>query len=709
MQAHCALFPFGTGFFIGRKSMKAGIKNYNCMLLESPKFGRATGLLISVILWSVFFFIFTVAWPAAAATTDEVMALSLEDLVNIEVTSAARMPQKISQAAAAIHVVTSEDIRHSGATSIPEALRMVPGLQVARIDGNTWAITCRGFNEAFANKMLVLIDGRTVYTPLFAGVFWDVQDVMLEDVDRIEVIRGPGGTLWGANAVNGVINIMTKSARDTQGLLIAGGGGSEERGFGRMRYGGTFGDRGYYRIYAKYFDRDTGQSLLGEDAADDWRSFRGGFRAEWGDPDDDQVTLQGDAYSGSSGSVRPMSLLEAPYSLNTVGDSEFSGQNVLLRWQHALSETSNFSAQFYYDGTKRKDMAFNEKRDTLDFDFQHQFNLGERHTLVWGAGYRYTRDSIDDSFTVSGDPDSRADSLYSLFLQDNVMLIQDRLTFIVGSKFEHNGYTGLEIQPNARITWTPSIPYSIWAAVSRAVRTPSRLDHDSQINFGVFPMAPDVISYVSMMGDEDAESEDLIAYELGFRYQPKRWFNLDVTAFYNVYDSLITNEPQTPVATDAFPPFYVIFPLTADNKGSGETYGIEVAVDYTPVPWWQLKTSYSYLQMALHINNSSGAESFETDEGFSPQHQVSVLSKWDIGEKVEFDAWWRYVDSLPALDIPSYHTLDLRLALQLNSSLELAIVGQNLLDDNRKEFTSTTAISTGLARGFYAQLTGRFK
>lgn len=680
----------------------------NRILLSPTKTGIATPTLALATLWCIFFFMASFAFPVNAATTDEVMALSLEDLVNIEVTSAARMPQKLSQAAAAIYVVTSEDIRHSGATSIPEALRMVPGLQVARIDNNKWAITCRGFNEAFANKMLVMIDGRTVYTPLFAGVFWDVQDVMLEDVDRIEVIRGPGGTLWGANAVNGVINIMTKSAKDTQGLLIAGGGGTEERGFGRIRYGGSFGSEGFYRIYAKYFDRDTGRSLNGEDAADDWRSFRGGFRADWGDPDNDQVTLQGDVYSGSSGSVRTISLIEAPYNLNTAGDSDFSGQNVLLRWRHTLSETSNFSAQIYYDGTERKDMAFNEKRDTVDFDFQHQFNLGERHTLVWGVGYRYTSDSIDSSFTVSGDPDNRADSLYSLFVQDNIMLIQDRLTFIVGSKFEHNGYTGIEAQPNARIIWTPSIPYSIWAAVSRAVRTPSRLDHDSQINFNVIPNGVGGISYVSMRGDEDADSEDLIAYEIGFRYQPKRWFKLDTTAFYNDYDRLITNEPQTFIQTGTIPPFDIILPTSAANKGSGETYGIEVAIDYTPLPWWQIQTSYSYLQIALHIDNSSETVTFETDEGFSPHHQLSVLSKWTIGERVELDAWWRYVDSLPALDIEGYHTLDLRLGLKLSPSLELAIVGQNLLDNKRQEFTSTTAISTGVARGFYAQLTGRF-
>lgn len=634
------------------------------------------------------------------------MALSLEDLVNIEVTSAARMPQKLSQAAAAIYVLTSEDIRQSGATSIPEALRMVPGLQIARIDSNKWAITCRGFNEAFANKMLVMIDGRTVYTPLFAGVFWDVQDVMLEDVDRIEVIRGPGGTLWGANAVNGVINVITKSAKETQGLLIAGAGGTEERGSGRVRYGGRSGAQGFYRIYAKYFDRDTGYGLFDHDAADDWRSFRGGFRTEWGELNRDLLTLQGDAYSGSSGSIRPLTLLEAPYTLNTVGDSEFSGQNVLLRWQHTISETSNFSAQFYYDGTDRKDMAFNEKRDTLDFDFQHQFTLGDRHTLVWGAGYRYTHDHIDSSFTVSGDPNSRADSLYSLFLQDNITLIQDRLTFIGGAKFEHNGYTGLEVQPTARIIWTPSIPYSIWAAVSRAVRTPSRLDHDSQINFGSSPMGSGMVSYYSIMGDEDADSESLIAYEVGFRYQPTRWFNLDLTAFYNDYDRLVTTEPQMPITVS---PSYIIFPLVTENKGSGETYGIEVALDYSPRTWWQITTSYSYLRMALHIDDSSQTLTGETEEGYSPRHQISVLSKWSIGENIEVDAWWRYVDNLPALDIPSYHTLDLRVALKWTPSVELAIVGQNLLDGNRQEFSSTTAISTGVERGAYIQLTGRFE
>lgn len=665
--------------------------------------------LVPAVLGGLLFFAVITVPAARAATTDEIMALSLEDLVNIEVTSAARMPQKISQAATAIYVLRNEDIRRSGATSIPEALRMVPGLQVARIDSNKWAISCRGFNEAFANKMLVMIDGRTVYTPLFAGVFWDVQDVMLEDVDRIEVIRGPGGTLWGANAVNGVINIITKPARETQGLLAVGGGGSEERGFGRIRYGGTFGDRGFYRIYAKYSDRDTGRGLHDEQAADDWRSYRGGFRAEWDEQSENLVTLQGDAYRGSSGGSRLLSQLAPPYQQNTVVDSEVSGQNLLARWHHACSETANFTLQFYYDGSERKEPTLNEQRDTLDLDFQNQFSLGERHVLVWGLGYRYTSDHSENSFTVSGDPASRADSLFSFFLQDNVTLIEDRLTFIVGSKLEHNDYTGLEVQPSARIIWTPAIPYSLWASVSRAVRTPSRLDHDARINYGVTPLDPGTIQYGSMFGDKDADSEELVAYEMGLRYHPDRSFKVDIAGFYNVYDNLITNELRTPYLTGTYPDLYLIVPTYANNKGSGETYGIEIAVDYTPLPWWQLTATYSYLQMALHRDSSSQDPTAEDKEGYSPHHQMSFLSRWNLGNRVEFDAWWRYVDNLPALDIDSYHSLDLRLALKLTEILELAIVGQNLLDSRHEEFVSTMAVSTGLERGFYAQLTGRFE
>ncbi len=629
------------------------------------------------------------------------MSLSLEDLINIEVTSASRMPQKLSKAAAAIYVITDQDIARAGVTSIPEALRLVPGMQVARIDSNKWAITCRGFNEAFANKMLVMIDGRTVYTPMFAGVFWDVQDVMLEDVERIEVIRGPGGTLWGANAVNGIINVITKSARKTQGLLAATGGGSEERGFARVRYGGSFGEDGFYRFYLKGFERDSGADLGGEEAADDWRSIRGGFNLEKGDEQEGLFTLQGDIYQGESGSVRPISSLIAPYQSNVAGDTEVSGQNLLLRWQKSYSETANSKLQLYYDGTDRREIALNEKRDTFDVDFQNQFVMAEVHNLVWGLGYRYTRDDFDSSFTVTGEPESRSDQLFSAFIQDNITLSEDRLTFIIGSKLEHNDYTGVEIQPSARLVLTPTISSSAWLAVSRAVRTPSRLDHDSELNYWVVPGT----TYVSVRGDDEVESEQLTAYEAGLRYSPNDRINIDLTLFYNDYDSLITNEWQ---ALPSFSGAYLVYTRTKASKAYGETYGAELAVDYQPLEYWQLKASYSLLQIDLHTDATSTDTSAESEEGKSPHHQASLLSTWRLSDRVELNAWWRYVDSLPELDIPGYHNLDLRVSWALTDTLKLDVVGQNLLDDERHEFTSATAISTAAERGIYVQLTGHF-
>jgi iron complex outermembrane receptor protein len=643
--------------------------------------------------------------PCSAATSEEIMSLSLEDLIDIEVTSAARMPQKLNKAAAAIYVLTAEDIARSGATSIPEALRLVPGMQVAQIDSNKWAITCRGFNEAFSNKMLVMIDGRTVYTPMFGGVFWDVQDVMLEDIERIEVIRGPGGTLWGANSVNGVINVITKRAKKTQGLLFAAAAGSEEKGAARLRYGGSLGDKGFYRFYVKAFERDTGVGLEGLDAADDWSSVRGGFKGEWGDEEEQLITLQGDIYTGSSGTIRYISLLESPYSENAVGDSEVTGENILFRLQNNHSETASSSLQLYYDGTDRQDIFLSEKRDTFDIDFQNQFVVGERHNLVWGLGYRYTQDSFGSSFVVSGDPESRSDELYSVFVQDNVSLIEDRLSFIAGTKLEHNDYTGIELQPSARLVWTPSITYTLWGSVSRAVRTPTRFDSDSIINFGVTAIEDPVYNamgyttaYVSYTGFEDIDSEDLIAYELGVRYTPNSRTNFDISLFYNDYDSLIVDEFQERI----FSAPYVVDIYTKTNLGSGKTYGAEIAIDYQPLNNWQIKSSYSLLRLGLD-------EEVDSFEGKSPQHQVSIMSTWKLNKRTELNASWRYVDELPELDIPSYHTLGLRLAHQLTDSLELAVVGQNLLDDVHREFFSTMAVSTGIERSVYVQLTGHFR
>src|SRR5437879_4231967 len=380
----------------------------------------------------------------------DVTTMSVEDLMNMQVTSVSKRTQKVADAAAAIFVLTQEDIRRSGATSIPEALRLVPGLEVARIDQNKWAIGSRGFNGRFDNKLLVLIDGRSVYTPLFSGVYWNVQDVMLEDVDRIEVIRGPGATLWGANAVDGVINVITKKAKATQSAVVTAGAGTDERAAGGVRYGGKLGDNTYYRAYTKYFDWGPSAYPSGMTAHDGWDALRGGFRADWTPAGANSLTLQGDVYRTRFDETLTVASLSAPYSNTFPNNGKYSGGNILGRWNHT-SEGSSMSLQMYYDNTTITDHSlFGDHQNILDLDFQHGFHVGDSQQFVWGLGYRSIHDKNDASFTVSLQPNQVTLNQFSTFLQDEISLVDNRLQFTRGSKFEHNKFTGFEIRSEER-------------------------------------------------------------------------------------------------------------------------------------------------------------------------------------------------------------------------------------------------------------------
>lgn len=641
--------------------------------------------------------------------------LSVEELMNIEITSVAKKPQKLSRAASAVFVITADDIRRSGVTSIPEALRMVPGIQVARIDASKWAISARGFNGRFANKLLVLIDGRTVYTPLFSGVYWELQDTLLEDIDRIEVIRGPGATLWGANAVNGVINIITRQAKNTQGTLMTAGAGTEEQGFGSVRYGGNLSEEGYYRAYAKYDNRDGGVYASGDDAADQWHKAQGGFRTDWDGRPNTQFTFQGDIYEGDGGETVEMKSLTPPYTRDADQDIDFSGVNLLARCTHTLSETSNLTLQLYYDRAKRMSTVLGLTQDTYDIDFQHQFHLGKAHDIVLGCGYRLVRDEIDNTFLTSFYPESRNDSLYSAFVQDDITLIEDYLWFTLGSKFEHNDYTGFEYQPSCRILWTPAEHHSVWTAVSRAVRTPCRAEDDIRINSVILPAGSLLPAFSgpgvgALIGNRDFESEDLMACELGYRVVPADKLSFDFAAFYNQYDDLRTLEQGAPyLETTPLPPHLVI-PYYARNKMDGETYGVEVAADWDVFEWWRLRVAYTWLQMQLHLDKDSRDTASESAEGDSPHNQVSVRSSLRLANDIELDIWLRYVDNLPNQQVGKYITLDTRVGWKPSEALELSVVGQNLLDSQHQEFVPEIidTTPTEVERSVYAKMTWRF-
>jgi len=636
--------------------------------------------------------------------------------MNIDITSVSKKPEKLSNAAAAIYVITQEDIRRSGVTSIPEALRMAPGVQVARIDSNKWAISARGFNDRFANKLLVLIDGRSVYTPLFSGVYWDMQDTLLEDIERIEVIRGPGATLWGANAVNGVINIITKNAKETQGGLVTAGYGTEENGFGGFRYGGKIDDDTYYRFYTKYFYRDDFQTPSGDDSADEWDMLRGGFRIDSDLSDEDRLTVQGDIFTGKVGSRFQIPVPLAPYWQVFNTDDELAGVNLLSRWEHVISETSDMTLQAYYDRIQRHSSLVDELRNTFDIEFHHRFALAEHQEVIWGLGYRFTTDDIENGIGFIYDPNSRDDHLFSAFVQDKITLFEDTLSLTLGSKIEHNDYTGFEYQPNARLLWTPHERHTIWTAVSRAVRTPSRGEHDSNISFSVIPPGfPPNISplpmFVAGNGQDSFGSEEILAYELGHRFLFSDRLSLDTSLFYNDYNHLLTGEADIN-SLQVFPALgYSYLPAFADNNIEGETYGVELAVDWRPLDWWRLKTAYSYLQIQLHLAPDSLDTFLEEMERESPHNQLSILSSMNISRNVAFDLWVRYVDNLPNFDVSNYITLDARLSWKPHDNVELSLIGQNLLDNQHPEFGMPLYIKslpTEIERSVYAKVTWEF-
>ena len=651
------------------------------------------------------------------------MDLSLEELMEVEVTSVGRKLQKVSETPAAVFVIHQEDIRRSGATTIPEALRMAPGLSVARIDGSSWAVASRGFNGRFLNKMQVLIDGRSVYSPPYSNVHWDMQDTLLDDIERIEVVRGPGGTLWGANAVNGVINIVTKKARDTQGTLVKAGYGTEEEGFAALRYGGKAGERADYRAFVKYFNRGTLQpndyGYLGEgEAHDDWNAFRGGFRLDVAASSRDEFTLQGQAYSGTEGQVDQLWLLDPTVSYNqrVVSDTPFAGGFLLAHWQRQLADGGDLALQAYYDHSYRDEQALGKAVwRVFDVDFQHRFSLGRRQEILWGLGYRLIKDEVEDGDLVTFEDGSANDQLFSLFIQDEITLIPDKLRLILGSKFEHNDYTGFEYQPNARLAWTPNKHHTIWGSVSRAVRTPSRMEDSGNVLYTVlqpnlfFP-SPLPIKVV-IDGNKDFDSEKSLSYELGYRFMPGGGFSLDTALFYTRYRDHRSAEPLSPVF-DPVPINHLLYAFQEDNKLEGETWGVEVAVDWLVSPWWRLQGYYSLLK--LNLTPESGGEDYISTwlyEESSPQQQWSLRSSFDIGRNWDFDLWLRYVDSVTVYftEIDDYYGLDARLAWRPRPGFELALVGQNLLEDEHTEFQAEFGrAATVVPRGFYGQVKWEF-
>lgn len=636
----------------------------------------------------------SIGLPAAENTTGlhALGNLTLEELMDmpVTVTSVSKRLQKLKDTATAVTVLSNDDIRRSGVTTVADALRWVPGMNVGSVNSNQWSVSARGFAGLYANKLLVLVDGRAVYTPMFSGVLWDAEQLLLEDVDRIEIIRGPGATVWGANAVNGVVNVVTRSARDTQGALFyASGGDVEEVGSG-VRYGGRLAENTYYRVFVNHQSRDDFRLANGQPAQDGWRSQHGGFRLDHHPDDDTQLTW----LSGLTQVRADDHRLDA-YNVNTLG-----------RVQRKFENDTSVEVQAYYDRAAREDdLRANFSIDTYDLTAQHIFPLTERNEVIWGAGYRHVNvEATQTTPAVEVRDRNLTTKTVNIFAQNEFHAIPDRLDITAGVKVEHNDYTGVEVQPSLRAAFKPNDRQTLWAAVSRAVRTPSvveGLDSAALATGGPF-IGPDGLPYVPRrVGNTDLASEVLWAYELGYRIQPTRRVNVDIAVFYNDYSDLISYS-QTPRFVPGAPVGTAEFPY--ENMLSGHSYGGELAVSVTPSASWRLTASYSLLIANIRGPAAAGPEAIERS---APRNQIVLRSSHDLTAKLTLDVLFRYADALPT--VPAYITADVRLAYQATDRLEFSLVGQNLLQDQHLEQGTTLFLpTTEVPRGFYGKLTWRF-
>ncbi len=617
------------------------------------------------------------ATTLGAAPVDDLRSLSIEELMSIEVTTSSRQTEKLIGAATAIEAITSEDIHRFGAFGLPEALALSTGLQVARSDVRTWAISARGFNTSTANKMQVMLDGRLLYTPLYSGIFWDAQNTVMDDIARIEVVRGPGATLWGSNSVNGVVNIITKEASETQGWLVEAGLGDFHKAFGLVRYGGRISDTAHFRVYGKSESDDELPTLGGQAGQDERTMSQAGFRLDAYRDTDDRFTLQGDIYSGRHG-------------IAGEDDGVISGGNILGRWSHIVGPRSEFEARAYYDRTHRQlSGVFAEDRDTFDLDFQNTWESRQGDRFVWGANFNYSSSSIETDAEISFDPSERRTRSLSAFAQYQRYFVPEKAGAIAGAKFERNTLGGTDVQPSLRLFWRIDDDNTLWGGVSRAARKPTQLDTDFRI-FG-----PGGASF--LRGNPDFDSEKVTAYELGYRSQLTSNLSLDLALFRNEYKDLrsVEFDPDTP------------FAFRLDNLHAARSEGAEASVNLRVTEHWTLQGGAVFLDVDFRAR-SGGAPFGPAVEGNDPEHWFHVRSSVDFGSHWTVSANFRYTGALPDPAVPSRSDLDLRVSWQLSDEWEIALMGQSLLDPAHPEFGSQAPEASQIPRQFFAKATWRY-
>jgi len=678
-----------------------------CVHSEVGKLMRFTRVTGTVAFFCMLVLFSSLASANEDLSTERLLSMSLTELENIQVTSVSKEPEKANEAAAAAFVITQEDIQRSGATSIPEVLRMAPGVDVAQAGAHDWAVSVRGFNSQFANKLLVLIDGRTVYNPGFSGTFWEDQDVPLADIDRIEVIRGPGAAQWGANAVNGVINIITKNAKDTQGGLISATAGNMIKTDDTARYGVKVGDDSYARVYAKYNDDAPERNVGPGNSGDGWQKRQAGFRSDSKLSDQDSLTLQGDLYDTHEGLTLNLPGLNPPYLLLTPGDMLESGGNLMARWTRNISPESSTTTQLYVDNTQHENAYAHYNASTTDLDFQHTWTGWTGQEFVWGGGYRLIADHEGSTPIFTLNPQEVNNSVYSSFVQDKITLDPKDLFLTLGSKFEHNDFTGFEIQPSARLSWLISDDQMAWSSISRAVHPGNRFTDNAQMIAGVVP--PGVPSNpfgipieLEVVGNQGLDSEELTAYELGYRIQPIKSVSLDLAAFYNDYSKLFFGTDGTGFLAGGST--YYVQPIFAANSNSATSKGFELSAKIDATKNWQLSASYSYLDL-IFDEKVDPAFSFSNN----PKNQFNVRSTYLFPDDIQMTNSLYYVSGLAQASVPGYYRFDTKLSHELMRGVEVSLVGQNLLQPQHKEFSGFLyQNTTEVGRSIYANITVRF-
>ena len=654
-------------------------------------------------------FLISTALLAASATSgyafathlqpEELATLTFEQLLNVRVVNVETDLRRLVGETSAIHVISREEILRSGFRTLPDLLRQVPGLHIGQISKTGFSVSARGFNGDFADKMEVLLDGRRLQTPLYLGVQWGLHDTFLSDIERIEVIRGPGGSLWGINAVNGVINIVTRSAEETHGSRAYIGGGNEQRAFAGARYGGETEGGKHYRIWAKSWRRDESNRDDGSKAPDGTFRHQAGFRTDWGDADSDVFNFQGDGF------YRTLNDIDTVFESGTLGGrpdpvhDRFYGVNTLFRWSRKLDDKSNFSLKTSWDYLVRDTTLLGDRRNTFDLSLTHVIQLNPRHLITSGAGYQVSDDTVNDSFSLVVTPKEETLRIATLFIQDRVTMLPDFWFVTVGSKFEHNDFTGFEAQPSLRSAWVFSEQHTVWAALSRAVRTPSRLD--TGVRFIVDQLAPD--TFVAVLGNPQFQSETLVAHEVGYRFTPRADFSLDVAAFYNDYRKLRSFQPGTPFVADGA----VFVPLDVTNANTAKTRGVEVGMRWAINPSVNLNAGYTWFDMDLDRAPGDQPTTINATEGADPEHQFFAHLGWQPNPRWTFDSTVRAVGELPALNVQSYTELDVRAAWAFKPDWQLALAGLNLIHDERVQYVGSTTfdVRNTVARQLTLELT----